>query len=173
MNPVSIFLAPCLLCTRFNFCLNLFKHGFTFSHISKHTLLSTYAILCVCAALQLKTSGSYNVLFQMTTCCFCIAARNCSTRTATITSTASAASAVIARWQMSPSPARTRPCSAMTATVTSSPPNASPATRSSCQVNRLTGADLGYSKSLSAVVSDHHQTPVKQNSLDISLQLIS
>lgn len=120
-----------------------------------------------------KTSGSYNVLFQMTTCCFCIAARNSSTRTATITSTVSAASAVIARWQMSPSPARTRPCSAMTATVMSSPPNASPATRSSCQVNRLTGADFGYSKSLSTVVSDHHQTTVKQNSLDVSLQLIS
>ena len=65
---------------------------------------------------------------------FCGAARNSSTRTGTITSTVSAVSAVIVRWQTSPSPARMRPCSAMTATVMSSPPNVSPATRSSCQV---------------------------------------
>lgn len=55
-------------------------------------------------------------------------------RTGIITSTASAASAVIAHWQMSLSPARTTPCSAMTATVMSSPPSVWPATRSSCQV---------------------------------------
>lgn len=55
-------------------------------------------------------------------------------RTGIITSTASAVSAAIARWQMSLSPARRTRCSAMTATVMSSPPSAWPVTRSSCQV---------------------------------------
>lgn len=55
-------------------------------------------------------------------------------RIATTTSTASAASAVTARWLMNPSPARTRSCCAMTATAMSSPPSASPVRRQSCQV---------------------------------------
>lgn len=60
--------------------------------------------------------------------------RSCTTRTATTTSTASAASAATAPWLTSPSPARARSCCATTATAASSPPNASPVRRLSCQV---------------------------------------
>lgn len=61
-------------------------------------------------------------------------------RTDITMSTASAVSAAIALWQMSPSPARMMPCSAMTATVMSSHPSVLPATRSSCQVRMETMA---------------------------------
>lgn len=55
-------------------------------------------------------------------------------RIAITTSTASVASAAIALWPMSRSPAKARSCCAMTATAASSPPSASPARRPSCQV---------------------------------------
>lgn len=48
--------------------------------------------------------------------------------------TASAVTAAIALWQMSPLPARMMPCSAMIATVMSTHPSVSPVTRLSCQV---------------------------------------